>query len=118
MLCHQYIANFFAGQSQAHQTAQKIAVGQRVRLIKAAAQEPDGILRLLLPVGQKMQLAALGAVIAAPKQVPGGHTHGMQQPLGQRLLLRGQKTRHRRHIAALALLPFIPNAACQQPLIL
>lgn len=41
---HQYIANLLPGQTQTHETAEKIAVVERSRLVKAATQRGNRVL--------------------------------------------------------------------------
>ena len=116
---HQYIANLLPGQTQTHETAEKIAVVERPRLVKAAAQRGNRVLlRAEGPVGQKVQLPPLGALIAAEEGVFALlRADGLQQAARRGLLLRGEKFRVRRDAAAAALFVFIPHTAEEQVLL-
>ena len=115
---HQDIPKGLPGQAQGHETAQKVPVGQGVLLVKRGPDHPDGVLlRGLLPLRQEPQLPPLSAVVPAPEGVALRHGQGVQQPLGRRLLRRGQKARPLRQIPPPALFIFVPDPAQQQSLV-
>ena len=114
-LFHKYIAYLLPGQSQSHQTAQKIPVGQ---VAAAAARGPhrrDLVVRRLQPVRQEHQPPALRAVIAAPKHIALPAPQRVQQMLRRRLFLGREKACGRGNVPRAALLTLIPHAAQQQP---
>ena len=115
-LFHKYIAYLLPGQSQSHQTAQKIPVGQ---VAAAAARGPYRrdlrAVRLRHPLRQKQQPLSLRAVIAAPKHIALPAPQRVQQMLRRRLFLGGEKACGRGNVPRAALLTLIPHAAQQQP---
>ena len=115
-LFHKYIAYLLPGQSQSHQTAQKIPVGQ---VAAAAARGPHRrdlrAVRLRHPLRQEHQPLSLRAVIAAPENAGLPRAQQHQKALRCSLLRRGEKACGRGNVPRAALLTLVPHPAQQQP---
>ena len=109
-------------QTQGHEPAQDVPVGQLHLPGKDGLHRPHGAIRVggkvlwLLPVGQKGAHRAFRSLIAPPEQAF-GPAPGIQQPLGRRPLPRGEKGRVGGHIPGAGQLPLVQHPAQKDPLL-